>query len=73
MRKQRCKLLRASVLLLTLVAATKAAGHSSKVATRAQKSRPSAPRDGMEPYRYTNRLIHAKSPYLLLHAHNPLD
>jgi len=23
--------------------------------------------------RYTNRLIHAKSPYLLLHAHNPVD
>ncbi len=28
----------------------------------------SAPR-----YRYTNRLIHEKSPYLLLHAHNPVD
>jgi len=24
-------------------------------------------------YRYTNRLIRAKSPYLLLHAHNPVD
>ncbi len=24
-------------------------------------------------YRYTNRLIHEKSPYLLLHAHNPVD
>ncbi len=24
-------------------------------------------------HRYTNRLIHAKSPYLLLHAHNPVD
>jgi hypothetical protein len=22
---------------------------------------------------YTNRLIHEKSPYLLLHAHNPVD
>jgi len=32
----------------------------SKTATRAE-------------YRYTNRLIHAKSPYLLLHAHNPVD
>jgi uncharacterized protein YyaL (SSP411 family) len=24
-------------------------------------------------YRYTNRLIHAKSPYLLLHVHNPVN
>jgi len=24
-------------------------------------------------FRYTNRLIHEKSPYLLLHAHNPVD
>src|SRR6516225_5394342 len=24
-------------------------------------------------HRYTNRLIHEKSPYLLLHAHNPVD
>lgn len=28
---------------------------------------------GTQQYRYTNRLIHAKSPYLLLHAHNPVD
>jgi hypothetical protein len=26
-----------------------------------------------EGFRYTNRLIHEKSPYLLLHAHNPVD
>jgi uncharacterized protein len=24
-------------------------------------------------YRYTNRLIHSRDPYLLLHAHNPVD
>lgn len=24
-------------------------------------------------HRYTNRLIHEKSPYLLQHAHNPID
>jgi len=24
-------------------------------------------------FKYTNRLIHSKSPYLLLHAHNPVD
>ena len=23
--------------------------------------------------KYTNRLIHEKSPYLLQHAHNPVD
>ncbi len=26
-----------------------------------------------ENYRYTNRLIHSASPYLLQHAHNPVD
>ena len=26
-----------------------------------------------ETYQYTNRLIHEKSPYLLQHAHNPVD
>ena len=25
------------------------------------------------PFKYTNHLIHEKSPYLLLHAHNPVD
>ncbi len=24
-------------------------------------------------HKYTNRLIHEKSPYLLQHAHNPVD
>ncbi len=28
---------------------------------------------GSSGYRYTNRLIHETSPYLLLHAHNPVD
>jgi uncharacterized protein len=27
----------------------------------------------MEEHKYTNRLIHEKSPYLLQHAHNPVD
>src|SRR5580700_6559184 len=30
-------------------------------------------RAGTRQYRYTNRLINSKSPYLLLHAHNPVD
>ena len=29
--------------------------------------------NGAADYHYTNRLIHEKSPYLLLHAHNPVD
>jgi uncharacterized protein len=29
--------------------------------------------DGNSQYGFTNRLIHEKSPYLLLHAHNPVD
>ena len=24
-------------------------------------------------FKYTNHLMHEKSPYLLLHAHNPVD
>ncbi|GJQ63340.1 MAG: thioredoxin domain-containing protein [Melioribacteraceae bacterium] len=27
----------------------------------------------MNEYKYTNRLVHEKSPYLLQHAHNPVD
>src|SRR5260370_11863279 len=29
--------------------------------------------DGKSPHRYTNRLIRERSPYLLLHAHNPVN
>lgn len=29
--------------------------------------------DALEQHRYTNRLIHETSPYLLQHAHNPVD
>ncbi len=39
--------------------------------TEATASSRSTRADGA--YRYTNRLIHEKSPYLLLHAHNPVD
>ena len=28
---------------------------------------------GREDHAYTNRLIHSRNPYLLLHAHNPVD
>jgi|HubBroStandDraft_1064217.scaffolds.fasta_scaffold05264_4 uncharacterized protein YyaL (SSP411 family) len=33
----------------------------------------SAPKPAAPGYQYTNRLIDEKSPYLLLHAHNPVD
>ena len=63
------KLLRASALLVVFASAIDAASVSAQ-----SSNAPSAePRAGTPQYRYTNRLIHAKSPYLLLHAHNPVD
>ncbi len=69
------KLLRAGVLFLTFVAAANAAEHSpaANVSAQSKKSQSPEPRAGTLQYPYTNRLIHAKSPYLLLHAHNPVD
>ena len=60
------KLPLAVALLLTFAATANAAGQAPaahKVPTQSKTGE----------YRYTNRLIHAKSPYLLLHAHNPVD
>src|SRR3954447_26158017 len=34
---------------------------------------PSAPEDPEASHKHTNRLIHETSPYLLQHAHNPVD
>jgi uncharacterized protein YyaL (SSP411 family) len=34
---------------------------------------PISPVGGTRQHRYTNRLVREKSPYLLLHAHNPVD
>ena len=34
---------------------------------------PSASEDATGSFKYTNRLIREKSPYLLMHAHNPVD
>ena len=54
----------------------KAAGQASdaaKVSAQSQNRQSSEPRAGTHQNAYTNRLIHAKSPYLLLHAHNPVD
>jgi len=46
---------------------------SVKVSAQSQNRQSPEPRAGTRQYPYTNRLIHAKSPYLLLHAHNPVD
>src|SRR5216684_1700471 len=54
----------------------KAAGQASdpaNVTAQSQNRQSPEPRAGTQQYPYTNRLIHAKSPYLLLHAHNPVD
>ena len=67
--------LRVCVLFLALAFGMKVAGQASavKVAKHSQNGQSTETRDEPGQYRYTNRLIHAKSPYLLLHAHNPVD
>ncbi len=78
MRQQidRLQLLGAFLLGLSCTAVTGAAGQSSDTSNDTKQSRAiTSPgtQEGAHRYRYTNRLIHAKSPYLLLHAHNPVD
>src|SRR5260370_3863249 len=77
-RKQHGQLegLHACLLLLAFAFATSAAGQTSaptRVSTQSKNVQFAEARDGTGQYRYTNRLIHSKSPYLLLHAHNPVD
>jgi uncharacterized protein YyaL (SSP411 family) len=63
-------------ILLSFVSAgiADAGQQSSDISDKANQSKTTVSsgvrKDGA---RYTNRLIHAKSPYLLLHAHNPVD
>ena len=71
-----CPLLGTGVLLLASVISGRPAAQDGAVENAAKpfsknQSAASAPRAGH--YRNTNRLIHEKSPYLLLHAHNPVD
>ena len=78
MRKQHepSKLLHVGLLLLTFVVTANAAAQSpaaASISSQSKKSQSAGPRDATEQYPYTNRLIRAKSPYLLLHAHNPVD
>ena len=75
-RHERFRLLRRGALLLALAGAMNAAappGTAASVSARSDLGQTPEPRAGTRTYRYTNRLIHAKSPYLLLHAHNPVD
>jgi uncharacterized protein len=70
------ELLRACVVLLVFASVMKPAGHASgpaKVSAQSQNRQSPEPRTGTRQYPYANRLIHSKSPYLLLHAHNPVD
>jgi len=68
------KLLRAGALLLAFSGAINAAERpGANASAQSHDSQSPKPRAGTRQYRYTNRLIRAKSPYLLLHAHNPVD
>jgi uncharacterized protein YyaL (SSP411 family) len=78
LRKQReyFKLLRAGALLLAFAGAINAAEKPStapNAPAQSNSSQSPEPRAGTRQYRYTNRLIQSRSPYLLLHAHNPVD
>jgi uncharacterized protein YyaL (SSP411 family) len=65
-RYEHCKPLLVGLLLLPFGAPANAAGQSRDAAEVSIQSKTGE-------YRYTNRLVRAKSPYLLLHAHNPVD
>ncbi len=65
-RHEQFKPLLAGLLLLAFIAPLNATGQSRDAADVSIQSKTGE-------YRYTNRLVHAKSPYLLLHAHNPVD
>jgi uncharacterized protein len=68
-------LLRACAVLLVFAPAMRAVGQVPAVDVSRQSQNKQSPetRSEKQQYLYTNRLIHAKSPYLLLHAHNPVD
>ncbi|HXN96347.1 MAG TPA: thioredoxin domain-containing protein, partial [Candidatus Acidoferrales bacterium] len=75
-RHKHFKLLRAGALLLAFTGAINAdegPGTAASAPAQSNNGQSPEPRAGTRQYRYTNRLIHAKSPYLLLHAHNPVD
>src|SRR6266852_3357203 len=72
----RLQLLGVILLGLSCTVVAGATAQSSDTSNNAKQSRaitPPGTQEGAPRYRYTNRLIHAKSPYLLLHAHNPVE
>jgi len=78
-KKERAQLDRLQFLgaiLLSLLCAlfASAGGQSSDISTSAKQSTTvNSAGAQKQRNRYTNRLVRAKSPYLLLHAHNPVD
>ncbi|MGH9711815.1 MAG: thioredoxin domain-containing protein [Candidatus Acidiferrales bacterium] len=70
------RLVAATLLSLTCAISASLGGQSSDTANNGKQSKATASdwtQEDAARFRYTNRLIHAKSPYLLLHAHNPVD
>jgi len=68
-RRRRARRLFGTTLISLIWAVAGVAAQSSTGPTSTKQSKTAPPTS----HRYTNRLIHAKSPYLLLHAHNPVD
>ncbi len=68
-KRRALKFPRAAYLLVALAVVAVAAF----TVARANKDKWPQAAESAENFRYTNRLIHEKSPYLLMHAHNPVD
>jgi uncharacterized protein len=68
----------ARVLLFGVLVAAAFSGDAGILTTGDSRKQTTAtgavpPNQTKNQHQYTNRLIHEKSPYLLLHAHNPVD
>jgi uncharacterized protein YyaL (SSP411 family) len=63
-----------AILMGLMLAVSSAAEQSSSPSANSSRLKSTSGRQSnATEYSYTNRLIHSKSPYLLLHAHNPVD
>jgi len=60
-------------LMLAMLLAGTGAWMTRANAAPAASSAPTTPAVTFDGKTYTNRLIHSRDPYLLLHAHNPVD
>ena len=65
-------LLSGALVGMSIPAGTQIISHEDSVKPRKSASSPESA-DSRSQHRYSNRLIHEKSPYLLLHAHNPVN